>query len=324
MRNNEKRFIKYAVVILPASIILVFGFLTASFYYDKLTTYLEETKLEEIKLDSDFKKQKSKLFVEKIYKTYEQHYNKIQKDIEKELEEKIAIAYKAADEIYRKNKGIKSDKKIKREIKNLMMKLSWGKEQNYIFIKNFHGDAIVSLAKNEIDIDYMDADARTIVLEQIQKVRKRGEGFLYSKYAKDEPQEIYFVKKLDMYDWFIGTKIQKKERYDILKDSLLEVMKMIPLDKDYFISLRDSNNEIYKSSQVKNQEYIYSQYFEPLDTYIEYGYINTTQDKKYENTQIKLEEEYKHFIKGLSFTTVLFIIFIFILLQKKYFYRNKI
>jgi len=342
MNINKKRFIPYAIVILPLSMALVVVAFITSLYIEKITNNFKATKSKYIEKHIDSKKLKSEMWVKQINLLYDYKYNNLQQNIENELREKVNIVHTSANIIYKK---YKTKKEIQDRIKNLISNISWNKEKNYIFIKNFSGDTILKSSLSNTSMDYMDIDGRTIFLEEIHKVRKRGEGFLYSKYAKGEPAEVIYVKKLGIYDWYIGSKIFKKQKIDELKNSLLDTIKSIPIEKSDFISLVDSKSLIFSSPTIKNklpyeslqktlsQEtgwnkkdesgyYYYSKYYKPLDLYTTYGFdINSESKKELEkqNQLIKKLDEEVQLIMKISISIIILVVILSLILARKRF-----
>lgn len=346
MNINKKSFIPYAIVIFPLSVALVLVTFAISLYIEKVTDNFNDAKAKSISEQIDLEKLNGEMWVNQINELGENKYSAIQEDIENELIEKVNLVHKGANAIYKK---YKTKKAIQDRIKLLISNVSWNKEQDYIFIKNFRGDSIVKTSLANTSMDYMDIDGRTIFLEEIQKVRKRGEGFLYSKYAKGEPEEIIYVKKLGMYDWYIGSKIFKKQKIDELKNSLLETIKNIPIEKNISISLLDSKSLLFSTPTIKNKpsyelllktlskksewkyddttrHNYYAKYYKALDLHIVYGFEVDFKSQKELKKQTKfikkLDAEFQLIMK-ITILVIILIVISSLFLARKFTFNKE-
>jgi hypothetical protein len=106
--------------------------------------------------------------------------------IEQQLEQRMEFVYEECKRINTK-KGI---------IKKLKTK-----KYKDVFLANFSGDTLYG--KNDVE----DLNARTIVLEQIQKVRKHGKAFLISDVSYDGEKRYMLVKNLELDNLYLGVEI---------------------------------------------------------------------------------------------------------------------
>lgn len=251
-----------------------------------------QNKQQEERLKRD--KEQGELWVEALIEYFEKEQKRQLLEIEEELRAKVALAYKSALEIEAKYRGVKSKREIQKRIKELLLRVSYNREQGYIFLTDYSENSLL-LGSQKIAQDnfnsYLDADNRSIVLEEIQKVRKHGEGLLQSRVKGSESIEMIFVKDLDIYEWFIGTSIEIKGQEQKLKKELLALLQSYPRygesTLDVFQKIEDiplltksqrEALEATKSAQWYHSDgsYYYIRYYKKFDWYILYGFRSLT------------------------------------------------
>ncbi|MEA2091764.1 MAG: cache domain-containing protein, partial [Campylobacterota bacterium] len=232
MKINEK-IIQYLIVVVPLALVLTASFFITTFYLDKVGAYFHNAKERSIKEHVDSKKAKSEMWVKQLNLLFDYKNNRVEENIKRELKTRVDMAYESARFIYEKYKGKKSKRDIKQRIKDALNQMTYSAKRDYIFIADFRGNNILSrserLSQKNISA-YEDSDGRSIILEEIQKVRRRGEGFLESNFYEDAGKEIILVKNLDIYDWYIGSSINFLQKQESLKSTLLDMVQSVPMD----------------------------------------------------------------------------------------------
>ena len=118
--------------------------------------------------------------------------NKILEDaIQEQLQERMDLLFKAC-------KKIDTKKAIQAEFKKMQYKDA--------FLANMHGNTLYG------SNDTIDIYARSIVLEEIQKVGRHGGGFIVSNVAPEGTKRYILVKKLEVENLFIGVDSYFPER----------------------------------------------------------------------------------------------------------------
>ncbi len=346
---NIRKLIPYLIVIVPLTLVLTASFFITTFYLEKVTTYFNSVKELSLKERMDSKKAKSEMWTSQLNLLFDYRYNRIEEGLERELKSRIDIAYKTARFIYDKYKKKKSKKEIKSRIVDALGHMRYGDYGNYIFITDYKGNSILmgnqNMDKKKL-VSYLDADYRSIILEEIQKVRKRKEGVLKSNNSIDNKKEIIFVKDLGAYNWFIGSVMKVQDREESLKASLLDMVKNIPLDDSDFIALYDDKRAIYLSEKIKtifkrqkgdvikeslsdkikwHQEEIVDAYYhdsryEPLKLNFIYGFDTSSMSlkelQKQKDLELLLEKELDFIFKS-SGAIVLFVAMLSLMLSRK-------
>jgi signal transduction histidine kinase len=245
MRINEKKIIPYLIVLVPLTLVLTASFFITTFYIDKVSAYFHHVKELSIKEHIESKKAKSEIWVEQLNLLFEYKYNRLEEEIKDELSQRVNMAYESARFIYEKYKGKKNKRDIKERIVDALNQMTYSAKRDYIFIADFNGNNVLSRSSllNQDNISgYVDVDGRSIILEEIQKVRKTGEGFLKSNFYSGAGKQIILVKDLDMYDWYIGSSINILQKKEFLKETLLSMLKSIPMDSSDFMGLYDNKS----------------------------------------------------------------------------------
>ncbi len=349
MKIKATKLIPYIIVIIPLFLVLIASFIITTFYLDKVTNYFNSAKERSMKENIEAKKNKSEIWTSQLSILFDYKYNRVQEEIKKELNSRVDIAYNTAINIYEKYKSSERDRKIKERIIDSLSSMEWNDKKNYISIRDFNGDSVLSLnnsADNRKSASYSDADGRAIILEEIQTARKSNTGFIQSRAYSNGKKEIILVKNLGIFNWYISSSIHVIQREEDIKRSLLEMLRSIPVDKFDFMGLYDAKKAIFLSSKMRDTlgsdslavisetlskepkwykdnidgYYYYSQYYKPLDWYIVYGFDNSIMSKKeikkQEDLEKLLDSELDFIIKS-SAAIVFFVVILSLLLSRK-------
>ena len=344
MRLKEK-FIPYLIVAIPLTLVLTASFFITSFYLDKVEGYFDSAKGRAIKEHIDSKKIKSELWAKQLNLLFEYKYNKLEKGLKTTLQTKVQTASQSAKYIYEKYKNTKSTTEIKQRIVDTLKVMNFNDKSSKIFITDYDANIILGDDK-KYGADYIDADNRSIVLEEIQSVRKHGQGYLRSRDFYTKQYQRILVKDLGVFNWFVGCRISESHRIDQLKMALLGMLSSIPLDNSNFMGLYEGEQNLFlslkmqslftqnslkkiskslsqKSSwhQAKQSGYYYfSTYYKPLDWYLVYGFDISTMSKQEISKQKHLEnllDNELEFIVKVSASIVFFVVILSLILSKK-------
>ena len=123
--------------------------------------------------------------------TAEEKYKILEDAIKEQLQDRIDLLYTSC-------KNITTKKGLQTQFKKMQYKDA--------FLANMHGNTLYGTN------DTIDIYARSIVLEEIQKVGKHGGGFIVSNVAPEGTKRYIMVKKLEVENLFIGVDIYFPER----------------------------------------------------------------------------------------------------------------
>ena len=306
MKIKATTLIPYLIVIVPLALVLSVSFFISSFYINKVTNYFEQAKENSIHDYINLQKAKSELKVNQLILLFEYTNNRVAPAIKKELKSKVDIAYNIAHEIDEKYK--KKKKLAKQRVKDALYELVSDNEYDTIFITDYRANAILlgSHLEDENIAQYLDKDSRSIVYEEIQKVRRHGEGYIKSVRNSGD-KEIIYVKSLDLYDWYIGSNILVKNEREKVKANLLEMIKSMPVDKSEFVGVYQDGKKLYQSDDAKihvnelNEDgewhknqvkdyYFYSRYFKEFNWTLVYGFDTTMMSHSAQKKHLELKK----------------------------------
>ena len=349
MKLKQNKLIPYLIIIVPLVLVLSASFFITTFYLNKVTSYFESAKQRSLQEHLDMQKAQGEMWVNQLNILFEYKNKSFEKDIKDELKKRVNRAYEIALFIHNKYKNKKSKRDIQQRIEDALKHMVFNNQQNHIFIMNTNGTLILngkySFKKKNI-LDFEDADGRSIILEEIQKVRKHGEGFLRSRFLKDRSWQIIYVKSLGFDNLYIGSTVYEIQKKQELKDAFLDLIKKIPVDRADFTALYDNKKAIYLSenmrevlgddslrsisenlskyskwSSVDLDGYIYyTKYYEPFDWHLVYGFniskMNEEELAKYKALEAMLDDELDTIIKA-SAVIIFLIILLSLLLSRR-------
>ncbi|WP_373069893.1 cache domain-containing protein [Sulfurimonas sp.] len=259
MRNKNSFFDKTKllpklIIVIPSLLVLVVGIFMSTFYIDKLEQHFEQARKNSINEYIINKKKESEIWVNQLRSLIQYKSSSIDESIKHELKVRVELAYESAKYIYDKYKNTHSKEDIKNRIKDALLKMSFNDKKNYIFISSFDGNSILSGSResqNKNILDYTDADGRSVVLEEITKVRKYKEGFIKSKHYKGGGIKTIYVKDLGFYDWYIGSSIFDIQQLEFIKNDSLEIIRSSPIQQDDFMIIYEDKKPIYFSPKIR-------------------------------------------------------------------------
>lgn len=109
-----------------------------------------------------------------------------------EIKQRVEDAYTLAHRLEEKYKGKRNKKYIILEALN----------QCGVYVKNYAGDRV-----GDVKSTYLTNGSRVVALEEIQKVRRRKEGYIKIKSDESNKTEYIYVKDLQMDEFFIGASV---------------------------------------------------------------------------------------------------------------------
>ena len=349
MKINQNKLISYLIVILPLVLVLTASFFITTFYLNKVTSYFDSAKERSLKENIAIQKAQGEMWVNQLNTLFEYKVSTHDKDIRDELKRRVDRAYETAIFIHNKYKKTKNSKNIRQRIKDAIERMVYNDKKNHIFMMDTQGNSILSgkyKFKSKNILDFEDADGRSIILEEIQKVKKHGEGFLRSRFAKDGAWQVIYVKNLGFNNLYIGSTVYEIQKKQELKDGFLNLIKKMPVDNADFVGLYDDKKAIYLSPKMREvlgneslnvitqnlsensfwtsvhlDGYIYyTKYYKPFDWHVVYGFniskMNQEESAKYKALEVTLDDELDTIIKA-SATIILLIVMLSLLLSRK-------
>jgi signal transduction histidine kinase len=345
---DKTKLLPKLIIVIPSLLVLVVGFFMGTFYIDKLEQHFEQARKNSINEYIVNKKKETQTWVNQLQSLFQYKSNSIEDSIKQELKIRVDLAYESANYIYDKYKNSKSKEDIKNRIKDALLKMSFNDKKNYIFISSFEGNSILSGSrepKSENILAYTDADGRSIVLEEITKVRKHKEGYIKSRHYKGGGYKTIYVKDLGFYNWYIGSSIFDMQQLEYVKKESLDIIRSSPIQQNDFMIIYEDKKPIYLSPKIRNnlgdeslemiqsklskesywyEENIggylyYSKYFEAYDWHIVYGFniskMSESELKKQQEIQSLVNKELE-FMRNISIIIVVLVLVLSVLLSR--------
>lgn len=302
MKTDYKKVIPYLAIVVFALSASVF---IPRYYFEKVTTHFKDVKERSIDEYVESKKKKSEEMLNHLSSLFKHRDASVDEEIKIKLQSRVDKAYKSARYIHKKYRAKKGKREIKERIKDALKQMNYGDREDNIYITGYSGKNVLSRVglrgKKNIG-SYADADGRAIFLEEIQKVRRRGGGYIQSNFYDKSSIWISLVKDLDIYSWYIGSAIDISKQKESLKQTLLEMLQAIPIDSSEFMGIYDLTKVLYLSSKDKDlseqisknlskksswyvdkqDRHYHIKYYEPFDWYMVYGFdISDMKEKEF-------------------------------------------
>lgn len=264
---TEKKVVRYfTLAVLLIVVVTIFTYLSAYFnnhnakiqqefskYNQKISEHMKQQKEENIKRYIALKKENATVWLDNSITRYEQAYQESKVKIKEDLQETMQSALKGIKRIKKTNK-----KKSIRDIKYILSKLNNKLHSTDVFLANYRGDTLYGSNNKE------DVEARTIILEEIQKVRRRGIGYIVSTIDSQGTKRHILVQDLGMHQLFIGVNLYEQGNNAEIKNSILKELNNIILDTTECLSISEGERVIFNTSscspEAKNKHYVSREY----------------------------------------------------------------
>ncbi len=301
MKLFNETWIPRLIIIAPLFVLVTVSALIVYFYTGRFNYYFEEESRRYLQEFIKVEKKQGEEFVKDLNLLLDYKNNRIEAEIQASLKERVDIAYETAKSIYETYASEHSDEQIQQQIQDAVRKMLWHDERNYIWITDYKGQNVLSgnqkLTGQNI-WDYRDADGRLIIQEEISLVKKEDKGFLRSRFAPNQSEQIMYVRALGHFNWLIGTGRHMDDAQASLKGSMLRMLHEMPTDKTAFIALydasgpiliskgaddyiHDENRRLLQAAMTHEPQWhdlpsqnamVYSEYFAPFGWHILYGF----------------------------------------------------
>ena len=320
----REKSIPRLIIITPVVSIVILTVLITYYYIEQLQSYFKE---ENARMTQEFltaEKGQSEEWNKKITRFFAYSDGLLEEKIKKKLQERVDLAHSTASYIYDKYRTRSNEKIIKQHIKDALRRMVWEGGKNYIWITDYEGNNILSadpLLHGANLSGYQDTDGRAIILEEIQMVRKHGDGFLKSRFREGVSEQIMYLKDFGHYAWFFGGGRHIDDARESIKAQMLNLMHNVPSDSSGFVAVFDKNGSLYLSDVAqkylgnevqkelhsmlkptnqwhnfdKEHVMLHSDYFAPFGWYVIHGFDTRPLDAAIEHKQkmidIKIRDE---------------------------------
>jgi hypothetical protein len=336
--SETKRDISFPITIFLLVLVLAVSYFVSSFYINEVHDSIEKEMNHTLEDKIQSKKAQSEESAYRLIALFEHQKREAIPIIKKELYTKVALARQVALNIYEKAPRHERKRVTQKKIKETLSKMFYENEQNFIFITDYNANSILrgSHLNMKNIAEYRDADYRSIVLEEIQKVCRRGSGYIESRRSDTEEKELIYVEDLGIYQWYIGSSRVLDTQIEKIKKNLHQMIVSMPISQDSFFSLiqgdvklygtnlfdlpRDQKTQGWHKSEAQELLY-YVKYYKDFDWYLVYGFKTSAMSekiqKRFEHIENMVEKEF-NFILRVSISLLVFTLLVsFLLVLKK-------
>jgi signal transduction histidine kinase len=327
------------IIITPLVALAVLTVIITSFYIDKLNYYFKENAARYLDEYIAGEKRQGEEFVKDIDILANYNVEHLEESVKKELDGRLELAHRTAAFIYDKYRGTLPDKAIKERIVDALRNMTWNGRRDYIWITDYDGNSILSgtrelQGKNLAALQ--DVEGRAIILEEIQAVRKYGEGYLKTRLEAGASVLIEKVVDFNHFDWYFGSSIHLDQAMQERKTELLRLIERAPKDSSGYITIFENREPIYISEKdtqklsstfletmrrslgqnggwtdlPQENAHIYTLYFKPFGWHIVYGFKKAYFDSVLQDQQTKMKKEIDQEIRFIIFASAVIAFFV--------------
>jgi len=138
----------------------------------------------------------------------------VENNMQKNLVEKVNIAWDICNNLYKENIHNQSKEKVKKTIKDALRPIRFFNDRGYYFIVSMDGTEELSPFSPQLEgknlINFQDENGNYVIQNEIELIKKHGEGFVNYYWTKpgsnqkiNYPKNSY-IKYFKPLDWFIG------------------------------------------------------------------------------------------------------------------------
>ncbi|MEA1923733.1 MAG: cache domain-containing protein [Pseudomonadota bacterium] len=187
------------------------------------------------------------------------NYEKEQSEVvtKEKIKSRIYEAYAIAQHIYQQNRAVKSKAEIKQTIIDALRPIRFAEGSGYYFANSQDGFNLLFADKPEVEgvnlLDVQDTHGQYVVKDMIEIVRQADEGFYEYYWTKpgvegNDFKKISFVKRVEPFDWFIGTGLYVDDVEAQIKDNLLSIISRVRFGKEGYLFVNRLNGDALVSN----------------------------------------------------------------------------
>jgi len=183
------------------------------------------------------------------------------KELEQNLKERVDEAHQIALNIYRQNKASKTKTEIGNMIKDALRPIRFNAGRGYYFAVSLDGVEQLYPVRPEFEgenlIDLKDSKGNFVIRDEIDIIRKSGEGFVTDWWAKPDEDtsvlfpKISFVKHFKPLDWYFGAGEYLDDAKKQLQDEVLNRLSGLRFGIDgYFFGSTFKGASLFSNGKV--------------------------------------------------------------------------
>ncbi len=186
-------------------------------------------------------------------------YEKTQSEIltRQKIKSRVYEAYSIAQHIYQQNKTAKSEAEIQKMILDALRPIRFEYGSGYYFVTRLDGVEMLFADKPEMEglnlLNVQDTRGQYVIKDMVAMAKRSGEGFYEYHWTKPDSEgndfkKISFIKRFELYDWFIGTGLYVDDVEGQIKANLLSTISRIRFGKEGYIFINRLNGDTLVSN----------------------------------------------------------------------------
>jgi signal transduction histidine kinase len=245
--SNISDYLSRTLVVITVTTTLLIGgvlIIQQSLHYNKINKQKGKEYLEN-----------QKTYIQDIVKN-ELEYIRIQNEIFKqnineEVRNNVMQAFATAEAIYQKYAGIKSDDEIQYLIIASISSLRFDMEYEEVFISSLNGTGVYYPRKPEFTgknmLHFKDANGSSVVLDEINLLKSKDEGFLSCIINSDinskssSNKKTSFVKKFGHFNWYFGSKQYVEDYFPKFRNEIAQKISTVRFKYGGYVFMNSLN-----------------------------------------------------------------------------------
>lgn len=189
----------------------------------------------------------------------EQSQHLAEAESKKILKKRIDRAYTVAQNIYSSNQHL-SHTELKAMILNEIRRMSFANKQNYIYVYDMQGTALVHPIRPEFEntnrINTSNGEGQFVVAEQVALLQKAKSGFTRYKfkrpgYGEQEFEKLSHIRRFEPYGWFFGSGVYLDDIKATSYQRILDILANVTIGKDGYIFVFEENgNSLLRRNEI--------------------------------------------------------------------------
>ena len=252
-RAHFTKFIQLWGVVLIVGIVVTITAIDLFDHYHDFRLNFDQMRTDHIARQKKIIRQEVKRVVDLI--SYEKKQS--EKLVRNKIKSRVYEAYAIAQHVYSQNKSTKSKAEIQQMIIDALRPIRFEQGIGYYFISRLDGMAILFPSNPDLEgenlLNVQDTHGQYIAKDLIKIIEQADDGFYEYHWTKpdvegDDFKKISFIKRLGVFDWFIGTGLYVDDVDDQIKDNLLSTISRIRFGKEGYVFINRLNGDALVSN----------------------------------------------------------------------------
>ena len=173
------------------------------------------------------------------------------------IKSRVYEAYAIALHIYQQNQGSRSKADIQQMILDALRPIRFENGKGYYFATRLDGVEILFADRPQMEglnlLDMQDTRGQYVIKDMLEIIKQSGEGMYEYHWTQpgitgNDFKKISFIKRVEPFDWFIGTGLYVDDVEDQIKADLLSAISRIRFGKEGYIFINKLNGDALVSN----------------------------------------------------------------------------